>query len=241
VVVFQNKLWVLGGRYEDTSKNNSNDIWNSDDGMHWTLVSAKVPWSLRGLRNNCVVHNDRIWVIGVADPTYSLKAGDVWSTADGVTWERTASAGFPARNYPGCLSYKGKLWVIGGSTAIDEQLFDVWSSIDGRQWHQAGYSTSWNAREGLSSFVFENKMWVICGSNLSGSSVHYFNDIWFSVNGVEWNEVKADSVRDAGLQYIASWPGRERLSCAVFNGAIYAGYGEWYKGFRNDLWRFECR
>ena len=52
VVVFQNKLWMLGGTenyYFGDEKSAKNDVWSSADGKTWTLATANAGWSPRAL------------------------------------------------------------------------------------------------------------------------------------------------------------------------------------------------
>ena len=59
-VVFDNKLWVIGG---DDGTRRLNDVWYSEDGVNWTQATASAEWSGR-LHHTSVVFNDKIWVIG---------------------------------------------------------------------------------------------------------------------------------------------------------------------------------
>jgi hypothetical protein len=49
---------------------------------------------------------------------------------------------------------------------------DVWYSSDGANWIQATNSAGWSSRDGHTSVVHDNKMWVIGGD--------YLNDVWYS-------------------------------------------------------------
>src|SRR5215831_538271 len=43
-IVFKNKIWMVGG-YD--GKNYFNDVWNSEDALHWQRVTEKAAWSPR--------------------------------------------------------------------------------------------------------------------------------------------------------------------------------------------------
>jgi hypothetical protein len=238
-VEYQGKLWLLGGWYENNT--GVNDVWSSTDGATWTIAASTVPWSQRGV-GGFVAFNNKLWVIGNADPNYHYSS-DVWSSSDGVVWDMVTDSAFPKRNYPGCVVFKNKIWIIGGCNSVSSQLFDVWNTADGLHWTQVGYSESWTPREGFGCLSFDNKMWIIGGSDYhpSTAGARYFGDVWFSINGVEWNDVTISSITDAQMYNKKEWPGRERLSCAVFNGSVYCGFGETVDGFLNDLWKFECK
>lgn len=108
---------------------------------------------------------------------------DVWSSADGVRWERAvARAPWSPRNHHAALEYDGRLWVLGGwglAGAREGNLNDVWSSTDGVTWRPATGQAPWLPRNGHTSVVFQNRMWVIGGWShfIGGASV---NDLWSS-------------------------------------------------------------
>jgi len=63
VIVFKDKIWLLGGvggTAPDYSKNFS-DVWNSEDGKNWTLVTDKAPWGPRRA-GEILVFKDKIWL-----------------------------------------------------------------------------------------------------------------------------------------------------------------------------------
>ena len=71
--VFDNKMWVIGGR---DSRLNSNDIWQSSDGISWSQVIEEIPFTKR-TGHTTVIFNDKIWVIGGSDASSFLN--DVWA------------------------------------------------------------------------------------------------------------------------------------------------------------------
>jgi len=60
VVVYRDRLWLLGGWNREDG--NFGDVRCSDDGAEWTQVTADVVWSPRH-EHSALVHDDRIWVI----------------------------------------------------------------------------------------------------------------------------------------------------------------------------------
>ncbi|MBE8190524.1 MAG: hypothetical protein HAW58_06740 [Candidatus Thioglobus sp.] len=176
-VIFDNKMWVLGGR--DNSR--FNDVWSSSDGITWTQVTASAAWPKRNSHTS-VVFNNKMWVIGGAGGTGAGDTrNDVWSSSDGINWDQaTANASWSARFEHTSLVFDNKIWVIGGSVAsgvaAGDDRHDIWYSEDGVNWTEADAAASWTVRRELSSLTFDNKMWVLGGTDLSSSS--YFNDIW---------------------------------------------------------------
>src|SRR3989344_4304074 len=56
VVVFNNKMWLLGGQFK-------NDVWYSSDGVLWTMAVENAEWSKR-TNHTSPIFNGKIWVIG---------------------------------------------------------------------------------------------------------------------------------------------------------------------------------
>ncbi len=124
-VVFNNKLWVLGGWDFD----HLNDVWSSPDGVNWTQELAAAPWEPRA-GHTATVFRGRIWVIGgfdVNDHGLMVVHSDVWSSADGVVWRReVADAQMVEREEHASFVFRHRLWVLGGAgggTTRD----DAWS------------------------------------------------------------------------------------------------------------------
>ena len=97
-VVFDNKLWVLGGY----SSGYKNDVWYSEDGVTWTQATSDAGWSGRD-NYTSVVFDDKLWVIG-GDPK-----DDVWYSEDGENWTlATSSAGWSTRNRHSSVIFDNK-------------------------------------------------------------------------------------------------------------------------------------
>jgi len=126
-VVFGDRIWVLGGGiyntgYELNTVVDHSDVWCSDDGSHWTLVTAAAAWPARRFHGAAVCEG-ALWVIG----GFALgNRNDVWWSEDGLEWqEAQADAVWAPRHAPACLVFGDVLRVIGGSGA---RLFDdVWT------------------------------------------------------------------------------------------------------------------
>lgn len=59
VAVFDDKLWVMEGYYEQGG--NRNDVWYSEDGIHWLEV-PDTPWAPRHAAS-VYVYDDALWMI----------------------------------------------------------------------------------------------------------------------------------------------------------------------------------
>jgi Kelch motif len=122
VLVFQNKIWVMGGR--DPSGNALNDVWACDgESGNWTRVSQETLWEPRCL---CypTVWNKEIWLYGGASAPFSSKLfKDLWSSADGKKWEQrklTNILGADEGPVASCLVvFKDQLVLLGKFLSID--------------------------------------------------------------------------------------------------------------------------
>jgi hypothetical protein len=168
-VVFNGRIWVLGGRYGGSY---FNDVWSSADGIDWVEETSDAPWSPRGYFATAV-YDDRLWVIGgVNESGGGINSfGDVWSTTDGVNWRYEGSP-WHSRRYHTALVYKGRLWTIGGliTPAIPEAATfpGIWSYgvhvpepelPDG--WLRQEYSAVIGARAGDAPYA-----WTLAGGEL---------------------------------------------------------------------------
>ncbi|MEO6304238.1 MAG: LamG-like jellyroll fold domain-containing protein, partial [Bacteroidia bacterium] len=57
VLVFDNKMWIIGGGTYNWDRKYYNDVWNSTDGVNWTLVTHQAPWQAREFHEVIVYDN----------------------------------------------------------------------------------------------------------------------------------------------------------------------------------------
>lgn len=121
-------------------------------------------------------------------------------------WKQiTLTAPFAGRDGAGALTFKGKLWFLGGWNPGDKKVFpricnnEVWSSADGVDWTLVKPNTfldknfdvtkDWEGRHTAGYVVYKDKMWIVGGDVNQG---HYQNDVWNSADGKTWNFVNRD-------------------------------------------------
>lgn len=113
-VVHDGKLWVLGGGNYVPQYAATNDVWCSEDGIHWSLVTDHAPWHPR-LWFSAVVYRDHIWVLGGWSNQPSRNWGDVWYSRNGRDWKQLESAViWKARHEHSAYVFQDKIWVAGG-------------------------------------------------------------------------------------------------------------------------------
>jgi hypothetical protein len=74
-VVFDNKMWVIGGNSSGTI---NNDVWSSTNGVTWNEETDNPRFTGR-YNHTSVVFNNRIWFIAGSDSISQTAKNDVWS------------------------------------------------------------------------------------------------------------------------------------------------------------------
>jgi len=253
VLVYKDKIWLMGGLnankqvispgivdYEKSP--HFSDVWSSEDGLNWQLVSEKSPWGNR--RSIQVVDfKGKMWLMGGWGPEVGYK-NDVWSSEDGLNWKKEIdSAAWPAREGHSLLVFKDKLWLLGGVRYDKYQLFnDVWYSDDGVNWIEATNNAGWSARWDHGVAVFKDKLWLAGGMVFGG---RMFNDVWSSEDGKNWSlaNAKTDFQARQG-HYVVDYKNKlwvvGRLDAATNGGVNDVWYSDdgvnWQKTKNNPLW-----
>jgi len=198
-------------------------------------------------------------------PGVSTIWGDVWKSENyGKTWDNILQTNddthWPARAYFQAVSKGGFMYILGGQNfnlvespnipglppffSQSDFFNDVWRSEDGTNWTKMIQHAGWSERAGLSAVVFNNEIYVMGGSVNDDSSITpsgpariYYNDVWKSENGTNW-ELLTDN---------APWAPRAGGVAVVKDGYMYMIGGE--DGFicnaetprcppyYNDVWR----
>jgi hypothetical protein len=168
LVVFKDKLWMLGGTedyYFGNEKNLKNDVWSSVDGKTWKRETANAGWSPRAYLQ-AVVFNGKIYVIAGGNYVPKYEAlNDVWSSEDGIHWvQETKAAPWHPRIWFSSVVYRDHIWVLGGwSNSPNRNWNDVWYSKNGKDWTQLKSDVVWKERHEQSTFVFQDKIWITGG------------------------------------------------------------------------------
>lgn len=219
-VVFNNKMWVIGG-WDGKDGMLRKDVWSSADGITWNEKLHAAPFAARRKVTSLVFAN-KMWVIGGYNNLTLFK--DVWSSPDGVNWtQETAAAPFPdSFSYAGVV-FNNKMWLVG-SYFGDRAKSAVWYSSDGITWLQATNAADFSYRIGHTCVVFNNKMWVIGGLDPGNSLQH---DVWSSPDGVTWTCEAANP----------AFPARAFHTCAVFGNEMWIISGQGNVSDQNsDVW-----
>lgn len=123
-VVFNDRMYVMGGGNYMPEYMGYNDVWSSEDGINWELETAAAPWHDR-VWFSSVVYRDRMWVMGGWSHPYK-NWDDVWYSKDGKNWEQLKSdVVWPERHEHSAFVFRDKIWVAGG--LVPPLQNDVWS------------------------------------------------------------------------------------------------------------------
>ena len=226
-VVFQNRLWMLGGY----TPSPSNDVWSSEDGVNWhrhadcpTTAGIDIPITY--------CYRDKMYVTDL-DNT-------LWATADGETWEAVCTNPpwkKQAKHIAGTV-FRDKLWVISAGNGNR----GVWSSADGGYtWETETTDLPFSHRSlDANVLAYNGKLWVLGG----GATIVYrttpverqvylpfvaYNDVWCSEDGVNW-ECATDH---------APWRSRIWPSVFIYKNRMWivSGYrGEMMHRNLGDMW-----
>lgn len=208
--VFKGRMWILGGienyyfgdearlrkevdpsidgkikKFEavDVGESLKNDVWSSVDGKTWKLETPNAGWAPRAY-HAAVALNDRLYVFGGGNyvPKYQIES-DVWSSADGVHWEKVLDkTSWSPRLWFSSVVYRDRMWVLGGwSNNPARNWGDVWYSKDGKAWKELKSPVVWKERHEHSAYVFQDKIWVA-----GGHAMPLSNEVWSLEVPKEW-------------------------------------------------------
>ena len=123
-VVFQNRMWILGGGTYDTpatpDRNFYSDAWCSADGATWQQRLESAPWAPRQY-HEVAVFDGVMWVMeGYARDSGNRR--DVWFSSDGVIWYEMPNTPWAPRHAASVFVYDDALWMVAGNNMFP----DVW-------------------------------------------------------------------------------------------------------------------
>jgi hypothetical protein len=160
----------------------------------------------------------------------------------------TLKAEFAPRDGAGALTFRNRMWFIGGWNPSDKTHFpricnnEVWSSADGMTWTLEKPNTfldrtfdptqDWEGRHTAGYAVLNDKMWIIGGDVNQG---HYHNDVWNSQDGRSWTLINRDQTVPWGpraLHYTVVH--QDKLW--VIGGQTVPGIAREKEAFYRDVW-----
>lgn len=229
--VFNDRMYIMGGWHGGrlAHASASSAVWSSTDGATWKQETETAGWSPR-MAAGIVVFKDRLWIMGGIQKYYFGNdddlLNDVWSTADGIRWERaTAAAPWSKRAYINPVVLNGKMYVFAGGNYLPKYQAknDVWSSSDGKTWTLETDAAPWSPRIWFTAAEYRDKMWILGG--WSNNPSRNWPDVWHSTDGKTWTEFKS-----AG-----SWKERHEHSTYIFQDKLWVVGGH-AQPLSNEAW-----
>lgn len=213
--VHNGRMWITGGVTKtDELVNYRGDAWWSEDGANWTQSTREA--NLEDLGGRAASLADSIYITGGAvDISWTYDAGsyfyhetrrDVWCSMDGIQW-RAYDAPWKGREGHGCVNFDDRIWVMGGrynfyrhgktgETLLGQQKSDLQVMPSKRADVVTWYGVNPSSHQSFNS----------------RSEIEYFNDTWYSIDGLTWQEAAAH----------APWTPRMDAAYIVHNGKLWS-------------------
>lgn len=219
-------------------------IWVTEDGRSFRQVPVEglnVPENIGAIRcphpeDPGPVPDSKLYV-GVTNAT---SGGEIWRTADGLTWERVADQGLGVSQRHSLhpyLVYEGQLYVVAGY--VDYAAgFDLLRSGDGANWEQVvegGFGVGNHRNRGADLVEFNGRLYLATLNEdprvlVPGNTMERFApegfQLWVSSDGSDWSQAGEDGF------------GRETSlisDIAVHGEALYLEAIDYKMG--NQVWR----
>lgn len=125
-VVFENKMWILGGNAGGTPHNN---VYSSTDGSTWTAVDASADWLARYGLNSVVFLNKIFIYCGYSGSVYY---NDVWSSSNGSTWNTESSGLTKQKYYSYAATFVRRSDSLCKLESMDDYDFEAWETYNGQ-------------------------------------------------------------------------------------------------------------
>ena len=231
-VVFQDRLWVLGGTGTAHNGTQVNDVWSSVDGLNWRQELASAPWHPRW-GHAVFGFAGKLWVIGglaSVEPIRNLN--DIWSSPDGKKWTLEVSdAPWKGRHVWATTTHRDRLYLLGGATDGSGSYQDVLSSEDGVHWRSEIVRGSWFVgRKYHAAASYLGRILLAAGGTNDSSQfggTRYLDDVWSSEEGRAWTCIAPH----------APWSPRLGHALVIYGERLWLVGGELSsRGYAMDLW-----
>jgi hypothetical protein len=171
VQVFDNKIWLVGGERINVTvaeeKQAFNDVYYSEDGIHWKKSGAAIPGQRAHLGKFSGMN--KLFLLGGSQYHNQNTTNDVWTSKDGKKWDMVLkTTPWKKLCFSNVIEFDDKLWVIGGSGPSGNSN-EVWYTADGFNWYRME-NIPWAPRHSTSLYNFNGSMMLVAG--------YLYNDVW---------------------------------------------------------------
>lgn len=158
----------------------------------------------------------------------------------------SAKAPFAPRDGAGALTFRGRMFFLGGWNPSDKTHFpricnnEVWSSNNGLEWRLEKPNSfldrsfdpakDWEGRHTAGYAVLNDRMWIVGGDANQG---YFQSDVWSSSDGKSWSRVNGHVPwAPRVLHYTAAHNGK----LWVMGGQTMPGFAKGNEKFYRDVW-----
>lgn len=186
----------------------------------WKRLVANAPWA-KSYNFQLFSLRDTLWV---------FHPDGTWFSADGVRWSKSGL--YNAISNVAFLDYvpfgRGITGLGHFEGNIEKYRWQntIYNTTDMRTWTVSPQKSNLPERFFYHPFVFQNRIWMIGGENLSTK----FGDIWNSPDGIHWKKV-ADS---------APFGPRSHSQVVLLNGKLYLLNHDVWSSTDGIHWQREC-
>lgn len=172
--VLNGKIYVFGGGNYTPEYHATNDVWSSEDGIHWKQETSQAPWHER-LWFSTVVYRDRIWVIGGWSNNPAKNKNDAWYSQDGKNWtELKSDVVWKERHEHSAFVFQDKIWLAGGHAQPLNS--EVWTLDVPKNWFNdsnSKVSVNTGLPKTLEKLKSAKPMKIVCfGDSVTGVYYH---------------------------------------------------------------------
>lgn len=211
-------------------------IYRTKDGVDWQAVTP--PAFGRPFPEPGSLYIDYIWDMIVfqgqlyagygrtwCDFTWNCVSGvgQIWRTADGVSWEAIVADGFGDPLTEGVVQFAIFNDVLYAGTLSYTIGFQVWRSVDGENWTQVATASlgSPDSLNPTGMIVFKGQLYLVAEGGYAVTRV------WRTADGLDWQSITQDGFSDPNNIS----PG----GFAIYKNFLYLGMANYTTG--GQLWR----
>ncbi|MCY4043875.1 MAG: Ig-like domain-containing protein [Cellvibrionales bacterium] len=188
--ILNDKLILTGG-WNDNDKE-LQDVWESEDGRTFRLLADNAPFPARDSHQTAAINSTLYLMAGWSEENGCDSFNDVWQTQDGKAWTKiTENTDFSKRCASAIAVLNDTLYLTGGMEGKDSSrkyLNDAWASTDGENFEKLASNAPFSTRFKHQMVVFNEGLYLSGGFS-GNNEMSYFNDVWKSSDGKEWEQV----------------------------------------------------
>jgi len=166
------------------------DVWMSEDGANWQLVTDKPGWKGRSGPRLVSFNNKLLLIAGEVGFTDSTQLKDIWSSADeGKTWTLAqGNPAFSARSGHGVVVLPDYMVLIAGWPELTDIYYSAdavdWKLTTGHAWNCIpGEDTGSSQQDKCGKFDFwpvihQGKLYTIGGSGAKATFGKLYSESW---------------------------------------------------------------